>query len=142
MQAGVFIQLWYEALPDDDDLIGLNFAWMALDGTLHQAPLGGKKTGLNPTDRGNSGVKRSLLTEVRGIPVGLLEGANRSEMKRTASTLRSLPPAAQAARDAYRAVGHDQHVCLDTGYDYDHVRAVVSALGYTGFLFQKDDFTH
>ena len=61
----------------------------------------------------------------------VLEGANRPEMKRTESTLRRLPPAVQAARDAHRAAGHDQHVCLDAGYDYDHVRAMVSALGYT-----------
>ena len=43
VQAGVFARLWDEALRDYDDLIGLNFAWMALDGSLHKAPLGGKK---------------------------------------------------------------------------------------------------
>ena len=76
-------------------MIGLNFAWMALDGSLHKAPLGGGKTAPNPTDRGKGGVERSLLTEARRILVGLvLEGANRHEMKRTESTLRSLPPAA------------------------------------------------
>ena len=95
----------------------------------------GKKTGPNPTDRGKGGVKRSLLTEARGIPVGLvLDGANRHDMKLTKSTLASLPPAAQAARDAHRAAGHDQHVCLDAGYDYDQVREVVSALGYTAHI--------
>lgn len=48
VQAGVFAQLWDEALGDYDDLIGLNFAWMALDGSLHQAPLGGGKNGAQP----------------------------------------------------------------------------------------------
>ena len=43
VQAGVFARLWDEALQDYDDLIGLNFAWMALDGSLHKAPLGGEK---------------------------------------------------------------------------------------------------
>ena len=94
-QAGVFARLCDEALQDYDDRIGLNFAWMALDGWLHKAPLGGKKTGPNPTDRGKGGAKRSLLTEAPGIPVGLvLEGANRHDMKLTESTLRSLPPQA------------------------------------------------
>lgn len=51
--------------------MGLEFAWMALDGSLHQAPLGGGETGPNPPDRAKGGVKRSPLTEVRGIPVGL-----------------------------------------------------------------------
>ena len=83
-------------------MIGLNFTRMALDGSLHKAPLGGEKTGPNPTDRSKGGVKRSLLTKARGIPVGpVLEGANRHNLKRTESTLRSLPPAAQAVRDAH-----------------------------------------
>jgi len=33
--------------------------------------------------------------------------------------LRSMTPAAEVARDAHRAAGHDQHLCLDAGYDYD-----------------------
>jgi putative transposase len=75
------------------------------------------------------------LTEARGIPVGLvLEGANRHDMKLTESTLRSLPPVAEAARDAHRAAGHDQHLCLDAGYDYAQVREVVAELGYTAHI--------
>ena len=48
VEAGVFARLWNEALQDYDDLIGLNFAWMALDGSLHKAPLGGEKNGAQP----------------------------------------------------------------------------------------------
>ena len=48
VQAGIFARLWDEALQDYDDLIGLNFAWMALDGSLHKAPLGGEKNGPQP----------------------------------------------------------------------------------------------
>ena len=43
VQAGVFARLWDEALHDYEDLIGLDFDGMALDGSLHKAPLGGKK---------------------------------------------------------------------------------------------------
>ena len=93
MQAGVFTRLWEEALQDYDDLIELNFAWMAIDSSLHKAPLGGKKTGPNPTDCGKGGVKRSLLTEARGISVVLvMKGANRHNMNLTESILRSMPP--------------------------------------------------
>ena len=42
VQAGVFARLWDETLGDYDDLIGLNFSWLALDGSLHKAPLGGE----------------------------------------------------------------------------------------------------
>ena len=66
----MFARLWDVALQNYDELIGLNFGWMAPDGSLHKAPLGGKKTGFNPTDCGKGGVKLSLLTEARGIPVG------------------------------------------------------------------------
>ena len=59
----------------------------------------GKKSGPNPTDRGKGGVKRSLLTEARGIPVGLeIEGANRHDMKMTAATLASVPESVESKR--------------------------------------------
>ncbi|GAA4005441.1 hypothetical protein GCM10022408_16490 [Hymenobacter fastidiosus] len=100
----------------------------------------GKKTGPNPTDRGKGGVKRSLLTEARGIPVGLvLEGANRHDMKLTESTLTSLPPAAEAARQAHLAGGGEQGLCLDAGYDYTQVREIVAALGYTAHIRSRGE---
>jgi hypothetical protein len=55
---------------------------MASDGWGHEpsAPLGKEKTGPNPTDRAKRGVKRSLLVEGHGIPIGLeVEGANRND---------------------------------------------------------------
>ncbi|OGX89218.1 transposase [Hymenobacter lapidarius] len=135
VEAGVFARLWNEALQDYEDLIGLDFDWMALDGSLHKAPLGGEKTGPNPTDRAKGGGKRSLLTEARGIPVGLvLEGANRHDMKLTESTLSSLPPAAETARQAHLAAGGEQGLCLDAGYDYTQVREIVAAHGYTAHI--------
>ena len=48
VQAGVFARLWDEALQDYDDLIGLHFAWMSLDGSLHKAPLGGEENRAQP----------------------------------------------------------------------------------------------
>ena len=108
VQAGVFARLWGAALRDHDELIGLNFVWMALDDSLHKAPLGGKKTGPNPTECGKGGVKRSLLTEARGLPVGLvLDGANRHDVKLVDGTLVSLPPAAEATRETHRVRGRE-----------------------------------
>ena len=97
-------------------MIGLNFSWLALDGSLHKEPLGGEKIGPTPTYRAKGGVKRSRLTEARGIPVGLvLDGANRHDVKLVDSTLASLPPAAEAVRDAHRAAGGEQGLCRDAG---------------------------
>jgi hypothetical protein len=38
---------------------------------MTKAPLGGEGTRPNPTDRSESGTKRSLLTDGRGVPLGV-----------------------------------------------------------------------
>lgn len=70
--------------------------------------------GPNPTDRGKLGTKRSLLTDGRGLPLGLaVAGANVIDFKLLEQTLdaavvpRPNPTPAQP-----------QHLCLDKGYDY------------------------
>jgi len=40
---GFFVRLWEEALCDYDDLEGLDWSWLALDGAMTKAPLGGEK---------------------------------------------------------------------------------------------------
>jgi len=43
-------------------LCGIDWQWLSMDGAMTKARARvGKKTGPNPTDRGMSGVKRSLL---------------------------------------------------------------------------------
>ena len=64
----------------------------------------------------------------------VLEGANRHDMKLTENTLQSLPPVAEAARQAHLGSGAEQGLCLDAGYDYQAVREVVAALGYTAHI--------
>jgi putative transposase len=45
---------------------------------MTKAPLGGKKVGKNPTDRGKIGTKHNLLTDGRGVPICLaVDGAKR-----------------------------------------------------------------
>ena len=82
-------RLWAETLGDHEDLIGLNFSWLALDGSLNNATLG-EKTGPNPTERAKGGVKRSKMTKARGITMGLvLDGTNRHDVKLVDSTMAS-----------------------------------------------------
>lgn len=84
----------------------------------------GKKAGKNPTDRGKSGAKRSLLTDGAGIPIGLaIAGANRHDMKLVRPTLESVPinrlkPTPQGP----------QNLCLDKGYDYKAMTTMKCAL--------------
>ncbi len=58
---------------------------------MTKAPLGGEKTGPNPTNQGKCGVKRSMLTEGHGVPIGVVvEGANRHDMKLVQPSIESL----------------------------------------------------
>ena len=67
------------------------------------------KTGANPTDRGKRGVKRSLLTEAQGIPVGLaVDGANRHDMKLVRLTVDGV-----AVSRPTPSPEHPQGLCLD-----------------------------
>ena len=48
----------------------------------------GKGTGVNPTDRGKKGTKRSILTDCKGIPLSVaVDGANRRDKKLVKRTL-------------------------------------------------------
>ena len=90
----------------------------------------GKKTGHNPTDRSKQGVKRSLLTEGHGVPIGLaIDGANRHDMKLVRSTLESLVGQRPTPDD-----DHPQGLCLDKGYDYDEVRDILVEFGFTAHI--------
>ena len=82
---------WQAGLEQFEETCGIDWQWLSMDGAMTKAPLGGEKTGPNPTDRGKSGVKRSLLTEGHGVPIGLtIEGANRHDMKLLRPTIESI----------------------------------------------------
>jgi putative transposase len=54
-RAGVFHEIWRQGLLDCDSQIGIDWSWLAADGGMSKAPLGGPKTGPNPTDRAKGG---------------------------------------------------------------------------------------
>jgi putative transposase len=109
--AGVFLKLWYAGVEQFDELEGIDWSWLSMDGAMTKAPLGGKKTGRNPTDRGKNGVKRSLLTEGHGVPIGLaIDGANRHDMKMVRPTLESMVAERPEATEE-----EPQGMCLDKG---------------------------
>jgi transposase len=101
-----------------------------MDGAMTKAPLGGEKTGKNPTDRAKSGVKRSVLTEGHGIPIGLtVEGANCHDKRLVEATLHSIvvPRPEPTKRKP-------QNMCMDRGYDYQDTRQLVGEWGYTAHI--------
>ena len=64
------------------------------------------------------------------MPVGLVvDGANRNDMKLVRATLESLvPKPPEPSADA------PQGMCLDKGYDYDDVRAILTEFGFTAHI--------
>lgn len=92
--------------------------------------MGGKTTGPNPTDRAKSGVKRSLLTEGHGVPLGVVvAGANRPDMKLVKDTVESV--VVKRPRPTQK---RPQGMCLDKGYDYEEVRATLREFGFTAHI--------
>src|SRR5680860_384336 len=54
-QAGVFHEIWRQGLLEYDQVVGIDWSFLAADGAMTKAPLGGEKTGSNPTDRAKRG---------------------------------------------------------------------------------------
>jgi len=133
--AGVFLHLWQVGVKQFDELKGLEWDWLSMDGAMTKAPLGGEKTGHNPTDRGKQGVKRSLLTEGHGVPVGLtVDGANRHDMKLVRATLESI-----VVTRPEPSASQPQGMCLDKGYDYAEVRALLDEFGFTAHIRSRGE---
>ena len=95
----------------------------------------GGKTGPNPTDRGKSGVKRSILTEANGVPVGLaVDGANRHDMKLFRATVEAIPVECPAPTPE-----QPQGLCLDKGYDFNEVRQTLEEFGFTAHILARGE---
>ena len=45
VQAGVFEKLWYAGVEQFDELHGIDWTWLSMDGAMMKAPLGGEKDG-------------------------------------------------------------------------------------------------
>ena len=45
VEAGVFLKLWYAGVEQFDELHGIDWSWLSMDGAMTKAPLGGEKDG-------------------------------------------------------------------------------------------------
>lgn len=71
-----------------------------------------------------------MLTEGHGVPIGLaVDGANRHDMKLVRATLDSLISERPDPTEQ-----EPQGMCLDKGYDYDEVRAILLEFGFTAHI--------
>jgi transposase len=91
IKAGLFTALKQIALDAYDRIVGLILDQIAVDGCITKAPGGGECVGPSPVDRRKQGMKRSLMVEGFGIPLGrVLAGANRHDSPLLAPTLDKL----------------------------------------------------
>ena len=75
--------------------------------------------------------------EAEGIPVGVaVDGANRNDMKLTRATLDSVPAYADRPEPS---PDEPQGLCLDKGYDFDEVRAIVEEFGFTAHIRSRGE---
>jgi transposase len=85
---GLADRLWGTVPGADDQLFGLELDHRAVDGCITKAPCGGQVAGPSPVDRRKQGLKRSVLTDADGIPLGAVPApANRRDDGLLAATL-------------------------------------------------------
>src|SRR3954452_4315723 len=83
--AGVFEQFWRQGLLAYDELKGIDWTWLALDGAMGKAPLGGPETGPNPTDRAKRGRRSPFSVTPQGSRSGSPPRAPTATTKRSES---------------------------------------------------------
>jgi transposase len=132
IKLGMFAQLKNIALDCYDRIVGLILEEISVDGCITKAPGGGEVAGRSPVDRGKQGMKRSLMVEARGIPLGrVLVGANRHDSPLLAPTLDKL--------DDLGPLPDIITVHLDAGYDSQGTRDELASRNLRGEIAHKGD---
>jgi transposase len=129
---GVFAQLTQIARDAYDRIVGLLLHDVAVDGCITKAPGGGECAGPSPVDRRKQGLKRSVLVEGYGIPLGrVLAGAHRHDSPLLAPTLDQL--------NELGPLPDEITVHLDAGYDSGKTRDTLAERGLRGEIAHKGE---
>jgi hypothetical protein len=130
IEAGVMDDLEERVREAYDRAIGLDLADVAVDCCITKAPCGGEKAGRSPVDRGKRGIKRSMMVDAEGIPLGVVAvRADRHDSPLLAPTL----DAAKASIELpERASVH-----LDRAYDSKVTRGLLEDRGLVGVISEK-----
>jgi len=137
-RAGLFERLVTALLQIYDELRGIDWTWQAADAKTLPAPLGGEKTGPNPTDLGKCGTKRHLLIDGRGVPLSIhLSAANRHDIKGLSGLIEKGELLTDTRKEPSNA--QPQHLCLDKAYDAEDADKLLEELGYTGHVKRQGE---
>lgn len=130
ISVGVIEQLQQIVLDSYDWMIGLDLSDVAVDCCITKAPCGGQKAGRSPVDRGKQGIKRSMVVDANGIPLGAIAApANRHDSPLLDETL-----------DTMEIVGELPEriaVHLDRGYDSKTTREKLQLRGLLAEISKK-----
>lgn len=128
--AGVMEQLQEIALDAYDPMIGLDLSDIAVDCCIAKASCGGQRAGMSPVDRGKQGIKRSVVVDANGIPLGaIVAPVNRHDSPLLSETL-----------DTMEIVGElpeRMSVHLDRGYDSRSTREKLEDRGLEPAIPEK-----
>ncbi len=130
IEAGLMDALEVMALEAYDRTIGLTLSDVSVDCCITKAPCGGEKAGRSPVDRGKGGIKRSMMVDAEGIPLGVLcAPANRHDSPLLGKTLQSVDGAIELPEQA--------NVHLDRAYDSNVTRQLLKDRRLVGVISQK-----
>ena len=103
--------------------------WQSIDSKSVPAPLGGSRTGKNPTDRGKRGSKIHILVDQRGAPLAVyISGANQHDKWFVDEIIFSV---------VVKRPTVEQHLCADKGYDYPDVHEFVAQERYAAHIKRR-----
>jgi len=103
----------------------IEWRWQSIDSKSVPAPLGGGKTGKNPTDRGKLGSKRHILVDGRGAPLAVVvSGAQAHDKTCAVQVLDSV--VVPRPKSLYRV----HHLCGDKAYDAADIRQAAAERQY------------
>jgi transposase len=128
--SGVMEKLQQIVLDAYDWMIGLDLSEVSVDGCITKAPCGGQKAGRSPVDRGKQGLKRSVVVDANGIPIGAI----------AAPASRPDSPLLEATLDTMEIVGElpeRMSVHLDRGYDSEATRERLRSRGLIPVISEK-----
>jgi transposase len=118
------------ALDAYDRMIGLELEDIAIDGCITKAPRGGQKAGKSPVDRGKQGIKRSVVVDANGIPLGAIAApANRHDSPLLEGTLDTM--------EILGELPQRMNVHLDRGYDSKTTREKLHDRGLLAQISEK-----
>ena len=114
-----------------DRTIGLELSDIAVDCCITKAPCGGERSGRSPVDRGKRGIKRSVLVDADGIPLGSVAApANRHDSPLLGETLDSV-------EEILGRLPEPARVHLDRGYDSELTRKRLAERDLIGVISEK-----